>query len=143
MGNYKKMLNDNIRAELTESNYLCNINTRTFSFQADEPIEKGGTNQAPTPTEFLLASLASCTVITLKMYADRKTWVLGKLKAECSEILYDNDNQPFVNKKIIVSGNLDSLQQKRLLVIADKCPISKLLAASIRMNSSIIVENED
>ena len=64
-------------AKITDSYYNLALNNGRHNFNADEPKNKGGTDMAPAPDEILEASLASCTAITLRMYADRKQWNLN------------------------------------------------------------------
>jgi putative redox protein len=103
---------------------------------ADEPEELGGTNSGPAPGEFLMISLASCTAITLRMYADRKKWDVSKIKVEvASEKM---DNKTFLKREISLEGNLDEDQRQRLLQIANSCPVHKVLTNPIEINTRLI-----
>lgn len=103
---------------------------------ADEPEELGGTNSGPAPGEFLLISLASCTAITLRMYADRKKWDVSKIKVEvASEKI---DNKTFFKREISLEGNLEEDQRQRLLQIANACPVHKALTNPIEIDTRLI-----
>jgi len=103
---------------------------------ADEPEELGGTNSGPAPGEFLMISLASCTAITLRMYADRKKWDVSKIKVEVASEKVDN--KTYFNREISLEGNLDEDQRHRLLQIANACPVHKVLTNPIEINTRLI-----
>jgi putative redox protein len=103
---------------------------------ADEPEELGGTNSGPAPGEFLMISLASCTAITLRMYADRKKWDVSKIKVEvASEKM---DNKTLLKREISLEGNLEEDQRQRLLQIANSCPVHKVLSNPIEISTRLI-----
>jgi len=103
---------------------------------ADEPEELGGSNQGPAPGEFLMISLASCTAITLRMYADRKKWDVSKIKVEvASEKM---DNKTLLKREISLEGNLEEDQRQRLLQIANACPVHKVLTNPIEITTALI-----
>ncbi|MDA9555113.1 OsmC family protein [Pelobium sp.] len=104
---------------------------------ADEPLDNGGKNLGFSPHELLGASLAACTSATLRMYADRKGWDLTEVKSEIEVIWDDSTNSTTINRKLNFIGNLDDSQKERLLVIANKCPIHKILSHSININTSL------
>ncbi|MEY4930095.1 MAG: hypothetical protein RI909_819 [Bacteroidota bacterium] len=103
---------------------------------ADEPEELGGTNEGPAPGEFLLISLASCTAITLRMYADRKQWDVSKIKVEVASEKVDQTT--FFKREISLEGNLQDDQRQRLLQIANACPVHKVLTNPIEINTVLI-----
>jgi putative redox protein len=109
--------------------YEHEIEIREHRLIADEPEDKGGTDTGPKPTELLAASLASCTAITIEMYADRKEWDLGQVEvtADFTEASTDSPASFQVNIKVPVE--LDDDQRDRILVIAGKCPVHRALAA--------------
>ncbi len=114
--------------------YLTRMTTRTHAFEADEPVEVGGTDTAPTPVELLMGSLASCTAITLRMYAARKQWPLEGVSVQ---VHYTAKPTPTMVKHIAVSGPLDDVQKARLLEIAEACPVAKLLRSGVAMESRL------
>ena len=63
--------------------YTHTVSVRDHRLTIDEPREKGGDDQGPTPQELLAASLAACTAITVEMYADRKGWDVGEVEVQC------------------------------------------------------------
>jgi putative redox protein len=103
---------------------------------SDEPQASGGEDAGPAPHELLLAALGSCTSMTVKMYADRKGWLLKSVEARVSAA---RENDVFViRRQIRLDGELDSEQRTRLLEIANKCPVHKTLSGTIRIESALI-----
>lgn len=127
----------NVLAHLDRKHYATTIRTAANQIVADEPLELGGGNTGFSPDELLAASLASCTSITLRMYADRKEWPMEEVTVE---VFFDRDEttkEPKMVRRIQFSGNLDEEQKARLLAIADKCPIHKTLSPAINIYTSI------
>ncbi len=114
--------------------YTTTMSARTHTFLADEPEDLGGDDTAPTPTELLMGSLASCTAITLRMYARRKEWPLEDVRVE---VHYSARPTPTMVKHITVGGPLDATQKARLLEIAEACPVAKLLRSGVAMESRL------
>ncbi len=127
--------------------YTTSIVAGEHHLLADEPIAVGGSDLGPTPYELLLASLGSCTSITLQMYARRKEWPLDKvivhLNHEKKHIddATDCENSKFkadvFERTIELVGDLDDEQRQRLLEIAEKCPVHKTLHNTIRVNTAL------
>ena len=93
----------------------------------DEPADRGGTDTGPRPTQLLASALAGCIAITMEMYAERKGWDLGAL-AVAVEVGYEGEVPNDYDVSISLPEQLDVEQRRRLLVIATKCPVHKVLA---------------
>ncbi len=104
----------------TDINYQHRIQTRGFELLGDEPPLDAG----PSPYDFYLAGLGSCTAITLRMYAERKGWNLGEVRVEL-KLLKDSEGNTAIERNIHASGALDDAQWSRLLEIADKTPVTR------------------
>lgn len=120
--------------ELDQSKYKTKIFADGHFIYADEPQELGGTDEGMAPGALLLASLGSCTAITIRMYADRKQFPLEGIKinlAICPE--EEMDAGTVIERKIELIGNLSDDERKRLMIIADKCPIHKMLSNPIKV----------
>ena len=104
---------------------------------ADEPEEIGGHDTGMRPSELLHAALASCSSITMRMYANRKEWDLGEITVDV-ERFEPEEEEPYLAKKIQFSADLDDAQKAKLLVIAGKCPVHKLLAKAIEIRSEMV-----
>jgi putative redox protein len=106
----------------------------------DEPVSAGGTDAGPAPTRLVAAGLASCIAITMEMYADRKGWDLGAVEVEV-DVEYDGYLPTSFAASIHLPSELDEEQRDRLLTIARKCPVHKLLAGETQVAISYRVES--
>ncbi len=125
-----------IQASIGKSNYSTTIELGDFTIHADEPVELGGTNSAPSPGVYLRASLASCVAITLKMYVDRKGWDVGTITVAIQDQILDTGELK-MNKILSFEQPISEDQEKRLTLIADKCPISKLLRDGVLQGTEV------
>jgi len=133
---------------LIEDNFTTSIQTRKHSLIADEPTSIGGDDFGPSPYEYLNASLAACTAMTLKMYAQRKQWDLQEVfvyisysKKHSDELELDVEKPGYldhINKKLKFVGDLDDKQKQRLKEIASRCPVHKTIASEVVFKTSII-----
>lgn len=133
------MANNQITAvtELDKSHYKTKVYSGGHFIYSDEPEDVGGTDEGMPPAALLLASLGSCTAITIRMYADRKNFNLDHIKIDlaiCSESEINSGTT--ITRKIVFAGDLTEEERKRLLVIADKCPIHKILSHPIKIETS-------
>jgi putative redox protein len=107
----------------------------------DEPPDRGGTDTGPRPTQLLAASLAGCTAITVEMYADRKGWELGPVEVVV-EMGYDGHVPNSFDVQLRLPAELDDEQRRRLLVIATRCPVHRVLAGEASVTVSERVESD-
>ncbi len=135
MGN---LLENNIEGKIGTQTYLCTISWRKGELLMDEPESIGGQSLGPDPFSTFLASLAGCTLSTLRMYIDRKGWDIPEIKISLNlSQETEAELETTISRTISFSGNVSSEQKERLLVIADKCPISKILKNKITINTAI------
>lgn len=104
---------------------------------ADEPLESGGKDLGFSPKELLAASLAACTSVTLRMYADRKGWDLREVKLEIDLDWDETANKTIIRRSIQLLGNLDDKQRERLLNVANACPVHKILSNPIEITTEL------
>lgn len=104
----------------------------------DEPEDGGGTDTGPRPTQLLAASLASCTAITVEMYAERKGWDVGAIEVDV-DVAYDGPVPSTYAVALKLPRKLSEEQRERLLKVAAKCPVHKVLvgAASVTVTERL------
>jgi putative redox protein len=118
--------------------YEHEIEIREHRLIVDEPEEKGGGDQGPTPTELLAASLAGCTAVTIEMYADRKGWDLGDVEVTADFTEATSDTPAKFEVDIRSPAELTGEQHDRILTIAHKCPVHRaLMGADIEVHDSL------
>ncbi|TKC06035.1 OsmC family protein [Pedobacter frigoris] len=123
--------------ELDRSQYKTKIYAGGHFIYADEPESIGGSDEGMNPGALLLASLGSCTAITIRMYADRKGYALDGIKislAICDE--KDMNKETVITRKIELLGTISTEERERLMQIADKCPIHKILTNPIKIETT-------
>jgi putative redox protein len=119
--------------------YAHDVELDGHTLRLDEPPEAGGSGTGPRPTQLLGASLAACIAITVEMYAERKGWDLGEVEVDV-ELSYEWAVPVGFDVGLKLSGELDEAQRRRLLAIAGKCPVHKVLAGEAHVN---VVERLD
>jgi len=127
---------------------LAQIDTRLYRTEitsasgniviADEPQEVGGKNLGFSPSELLASSLASCTLITLRMYINRKQWDVSKINIQIDFVRDAEQNVSLFTRKIEIIGKIDETQKQRLETIANSCPIHKILTHTIEIKTTLI-----
>jgi len=118
-----------IKSEFQSTNYTTLISNGKHQIITDEPIEDGGQDKGLNPFELILAALATCTTATLKMYADRKGWEISKINISLS--MFEKTESQSIKTEIAIEANISDEQIARLLIIAKKCPVHKLLSIGI------------
>ncbi|MDV2441952.1 OsmC family protein [Acinetobacter gerneri] len=105
----------------------------------DEPTEKGGQDSAPNPMQLLLSALGACTTVTLQMYADHKGIKIEHVQVDLA-LNPDGDPESGSNnivRKITLKGDFSDEQYKRLLKVAESCPVHKLLTSNISIQTDL------
>jgi len=123
-------------ASITSTAYRAEIRNGRHELTADEPLNLGGGDTGPTPDELLEAALASCTAITLRMYANRKEWPVTEINV--AVYLERKDDKTIFSRNIQIDGAIDETQKQRLLQIALSCPVSKTLSGTIDISTKIV-----
>ncbi|TXD46540.1 OsmC family protein [Polaribacter sp. IC073] len=125
----------NSKVVLSSKNYLAEAKMRNHFAVIDEPVDDGGDDNGPTPVEYLLTAIGSCVSITLRMYAERKDWDVGKITVNVSQI--KDENGTHLTEEISFEKDVSEDQKKRLLVIAGKCPVAKMVKGETEIATSI------
>ena len=133
---------ENGRVVARTGNGLCTeVTANGYSMVVDEPAAFGGTDAGPTPYDYLLAALGSCTAMTVRMHADRKGWPLESVRVrmrhnkiharDCEECETENGRIDRIELELELEGPLDEQQRRRLGEIAEKCPIHRTLDSEV------------
>lgn len=124
---------------LSEKNYVAEASIRNHFVVIDEPVELGGDDNAPTPVEYLLTAIGSCVAITLRMYAQRKKWDLGKVSVNVhlKENLKAEGIEKVIVEEISFENEISSSQREKLLEIAGKCPVANMVKNGTKIESKI------
>lgn len=131
------ILANDIKGEIGAEKYVCKIAWRNGIIIMDEPQNVGGNDKGPDPFTMLLASLAGCTLSTLRMYIDRKGWDIPSISVQLNMHQEKNgDFTTFIKREINFEKDITLEQKERLLVIANKCPISKILENKTIINTN-------
>lgn len=122
---------------LGNEGYQTTIRTRQHVYFADEPLEDGGTDSMVSPTEMLMGALGACMAITCKLYAERKGWPLAGIDITLDFERYKGGDYADyagdaafvheISEAFVFHGDLTDEQRNRLLDIATKCPVSRVL----------------
>ncbi len=126
-------------ARRSSEGFRHQVEVRGHQLTADERRDQGGTDEGPTPQELLAASLASCTAVTIEMYAKRKGWNIG-------EVVVDVDYEPAQRGSPTKFGLVVQLpkelpedQRERLMQIAAKCPVHRTLEGEVMFSERVEV----
>jgi len=139
-------------ASIGRDHYRTELSVRRHALVADEPESVGGTDQGPTPYDLVAAGLGACTVMTLRMYADRKEWPLDGARARLRHRkIHKRDEEEgdasdggdggssrldVIDREIELHGDLDEEQRARLMEIADRCPVHRTLEAAVEVRTT-------
>ncbi|HEY9679149.1 MAG TPA: OsmC family protein [Drouetiella sp.] len=126
----------------TSKKFQQEVKASAHNFVSDAPESVGGLATGPDPHELLLASLGSCTAITLEMYAQKKGWELKSVHVNLDHDMVEDAANPGkkvskITREIKVEGNFDSEQMESLKTAADRCPIHKLLSGSNKIETNL------
>jgi putative redox protein len=109
----------------------------THQLTVDEPEAQGGTDQGPSPQELLAASLASCTAVTMEMYAERKGWDIDGLEVDCRYTPAERGCPTRFELVMKMPAHLNEEQVERLQVIAAKCPVHRTLEGEVAFEERV------
>jgi putative redox protein len=127
---------------------IVRLESRGHVWNADEPLEARGTDQAPNPYELLLSSLGACTTLTLRMYAQHKKIDLKSVRAEytfdrvygrdCRECGAEDDARlDVIRAHVTLRGTFDDAARKRLTEIVSRCPVHRTLKGGPKMFETV------
>jgi len=134
----ENLLENDVTGTIGTQKYLCTISWRNGKLLMDEPENVGGNDLGPDPFSTLLASLAGCTLSTLRMYIDRKGWDIPEINISLN-ISQETEGElrTTIDRTISFPSTIEDDIKNRLLIIADKCPVSKILTNKVLINTTM------
>ncbi|MEA2250729.1 MAG: putative redox protein [Solirubrobacteraceae bacterium] len=120
-----------------DSGFRHVVKVRSHDVTVDEPTESGGNDAGPSPQEMLAASLASCTAVTMEMYAARKHWDIGGVEVICEYTPAERGCPTRFRLVLRLPEGLTDEQVERLRVIAAKCPVHRTLDGEVMFDESV------
>jgi putative redox protein len=139
---------DVLVAEAGDGKFAQTINVGRHWLRADEPPSVGGDDSGPSPYQLLSASLGACTSMTMRMYAMRKKWSIGRISVrvrhekihaqDCAECETTEGKVDRMEREIHIEGELTEEQRHRLLEIADICPVHRTLHSEVVVTSRLV-----
>jgi putative redox protein len=118
-------------------NLRHDVRVRSHTITADEPRDHGGDDSGPSPQELLAASLASCSAITMEMYAKRKGWDVSGLRVDCEYLPAERGHPTQFKLVMNMPAHLDQEQIDRLVVIAARCPVHRTLEGEVAFDERV------
>ena len=128
----------NVNAKIGRDHYKVVLSAGKNTIIGDEPIDKGGGDEGMNPYEILASALGACTCATVRMYADRKEWRLEGINVTLTLTRDDEKNATNITRDIEFVGALSPEERERLLAIANKCPVHKILTNPINIQTTVI-----
>jgi putative redox protein len=113
------------------------VEIRQHRLVADEPEDHGGDDSGPSPQELLAASLASCTAVTMAMYAERKGWEIGEVAVDVDYEPAQRGSPTRFQLQIRLPKELPDEQRERLLQIGAKCPVHRALEGEVMFEEDV------
>jgi putative redox protein len=140
----KYKLDKPVHAVIGTERYQCSIEWRNGKLIADEPVSSGGKDLGPDPFTLLLSSVASCVLVTLRMYIDRKKWDIPSVIVNVNmyQEIIDNVPTTVIDRDLILDDNVTGEQKIKLQEIASHCPISKILEAAVKIRTFVFKTGE-
>jgi putative redox protein len=125
------------RARREDGTYKHELEIRGHRLMADEPEDRGGDDGGPSPQELLAASLASCTAITIEMYAKRKGWDVGDIEVDVDYEPAQRGSPTKFRMDVRFPKELPEDQRERLMQIAAKCPVHRTLEGEVMFDEKV------
>jgi putative redox protein len=117
--------------------FTHDVKAGDHTFTVDEPVESGGQDDGPSPQELLAAALASCTAVTMEMYAQRKGWDTSGLEVDVEYTPAERGCPTKFELVLKMPAQLDEEQIERLQVIAAKCPVHRTLEGEVMFEERV------
>jgi putative redox protein len=118
-------------------NLVQEVTIREHELTADEPRDQGGDDEGPSPQELLAASLATCTAITMEMYAKRKGWEVGDVTVDVNYEPAQRGSPTRFELVVKMPKELPEEQREKLMQIAAKCPVHRTLEGEVMFDERV------
>jgi putative redox protein len=119
------------------STFTHRVDIGNHQLTVDEPIEHGGDDEGPCPQDLLAASLASCTAVTMEMYAKHKGWEIGTVEVACEYTPAERGCPTKFKLEVRLPAGLDEEKVEKLRVIAAKCPVHRTLDGEVMFEERV------
>lgn len=129
------MSDRSVTAHSAATPYVTELSDGVHAWRADTVADNGGADAAQDPEALVLGALGACTAITLRMYAARKQWPLKAVDVRLRYSRRDGSGTT-IERDVVLVGALDAAQRARLLEIAEKCPIHRLLTGEVLIHTT-------
>ena len=123
-------------ASIGTTHYATTITTGRHRLAADEGPELGGQDSGPGPYDLLTSALGACTVITLRMYAERKQWPVTAVHADI-HFKRGDDKVESIDRVLHIEGDVDAEQKKRMAEIAERTPVTLTLKRGLEIRTTL------
>ena len=120
-----------------DSGFRHVVRVRSHDLSVDEPTESGGSDAGPSPQELLAASLASCTAVTMEMYASRKGWDVSQCEVTCEYTPAERGCPTKFDLVLRLPEGMPADQVERLQIIAAKCPVHRTLESEVMFSERV------
>ena len=124
-------------ARLAGGKLVQEVTIREHELTADDPKDQGGDDEGPSPQELLAASLASCTAITMEMYAQRKGWEVGDMSVDVNYEPAQRGSPTRFEMVVKMPKELPEEQRLKLMQIAAKCPVHRTLEGEVMFDERV------
>jgi putative redox protein len=121
----------------SQAGYACTLHARRHTLTADEAHAHGGTDTGPAPYDLLLSALGACTAITLRMFADRKSWNLGEIHVDLELYKDPVTRADRIVRVVSFSAPLDAEQRAKIADIVEKTPVTKTIKAGAVIETTL------
>jgi putative redox protein len=140
----KYKLEKPVNGTIGKEKYQCSIEWRNGKFISDEPVSGGGKDLGPDPYTLLLSSIASCVLVTLRMYIDRKNWDIPSITIHVNmyQETLNEITTTIIDRDLILGETVPNDQKIKLQEIASHCPISKILEGNIKLRTFVFKTGE-
>jgi putative redox protein len=124
--------------ETKQGKFQVQVKAGTATFIVDEPVPVGGLGSGPNPYDLLSAALGSCTLMTVRQYAELKKWPVTRIRVKVTHHRNGLNGRDVFDRDIELEGPIDAEQKERLTAIAERCPVHLTLAKGSDVQTNVV-----